>query len=323
MKTRLHNGLGLAAMAAVASLVGCNPSQLPLSAPGAVPPASKAVPARQALLYVAHNAGYKTHEKTGLTILTYPQGIVTASIPVKGYIGGLCTDNEGNVWMPYNFNYRAYVAEFRHGGTKPILQLRLPKDSFAYGCAIDPTSGDLAVMSDTSTYSGSVTIWKAAQKGSRTLYRTPFVPEYGAYDDAGNLYIDGFPGGSDFWLEFGELPKGSPKVVRVALDRVGDAVGGVQWDGKYVVIATDVVADYGRRIFDVVVSGSNGHVAAAWHMNDMSQTSPIYVDGSAVIGVTSYTGSRQHVATWLYPGGGQPSKYKHDFHHVAGVTVSK
>ena len=60
---------------------------------------------------------------------------------------------------------------------------------------------------------------------------------YCAYDNKGNLFVDGFsyPGASGDFL-FAELPKKGAKLKMITLNPTVFNAGGVQWDGKYVVV---------------------------------------------------------------------------------------
>src|ERR1700722_18840455 len=55
----------------------------------------------------------------------------------------LCADPAGNVWIDANYNGKIAMYEFAHDGTGPIAQL---DESGGENCAVDPKSGDLAVV---------------------------------------------------------------------------------------------------------------------------------------------------------------------------------
>ena len=62
---------------------------------------------------------------------------------LKGFEGvaGLCSDTQGNVWVTYGNS----LLEYTHAGTVPIAQVYLPSGYGAESCAVDPSSGNLAV----------------------------------------------------------------------------------------------------------------------------------------------------------------------------------
>jgi hypothetical protein len=67
------------------------------------------------------------------------------------------------------------------------------------------------------------------------VYNTPLAKEYfDGYDPSGNLFADGFTGGSAFALV--ELPKGSSKFVTIKTSNSPDFPGSVQWDGTYLTV---------------------------------------------------------------------------------------
>ena len=58
---------------------------------------------------------------------------------------GECTNKSGNVWITNS--YGSDIIEYAHGGSKPIATLTVPGYQETHGCAIDPTTGNLAVTS--------------------------------------------------------------------------------------------------------------------------------------------------------------------------------
>ena len=116
-------------------------------------------------------------------------------------------------------------------------------------CAINRV-GDLAVGILYGSGGGDVVIFQH-QSGSGTVYTTPLAREYfDGYDNHGNLFADGFSGGSAF--ELIELPKGSSKFQTIATSNTVKFPGSVQWDGKYLAV-TDQLAD---AIYQYTVSGT-------------------------------------------------------------------
>ena len=153
------------------------------------------------------------------------------------YITGLCSDESGNVWAPNLRHGHWFVDEYAHGGSGPIEILPAPHRWLAFaGCAVDPNSGDLAVMGDNVDGVPFVLVWSGARSGKPAKYPVPFEPLNAAYDDTGNLFVTGWEGGSDFVFEFGELAKGGSAVKPIELDKRAGLPGGVQWDGTNVVV---------------------------------------------------------------------------------------
>ncbi|HEY2555390.1 MAG TPA: hypothetical protein VGI15_09065, partial [Candidatus Cybelea sp.] len=142
---------------------------------------------------------------------------------------GECVDKAGDVFVT---NTGADdIIEYAHGGTTAINTLADLPGEFPYSCAIDRTTGNLAVTDLFSSYgSGNVAIFPNAQ-GTPSIYTDP---DFGgmyfvAYDNAGNLFLDGTPSGSGEFV-FGELPNGSSTITTIALNTSISFPGGVAWD---------------------------------------------------------------------------------------------
>jgi hypothetical protein len=322
-----------AASSIAVMLSGCaSQTQLPMgSAPsgvGAVGQALTQPSAHGDLLYVAHARSYSARH-TVVSILTLPQGKPVATI-AAGYLSGMCSDGSGNVWLVV---WRAhpegyYLDEYAHGGTKPIAQIRIPSGGFGNGCAVDPKSGDLAVMNPTggsSEYRGSIDVWAGAREGKPAVYDVPFLPKNGAYDESGNLFVDGTPGGSDPWLLFGELVKGGSAVASVRIDKKTALPGGVQWDGKYIAVQTGGYHPYMRgnpRIYRIKMSGTSGRVVGVVIPRDpaLRGTAWFAVYGDSVISITGSHKSK--VEIWPYPAGSGEAHVIGRFNEVRGLTIS-
>ena len=285
-------------------------------------------PARSAaLLYVAHKASY-TSDGTTISILTFPQNKPVATIRV-GYLSGMCSDSSGNVWIVVYQEHPAgyYLVKYPHGKTKPIEQIRIPERGFGNGCAVDPSTGDLAVTiaAGGSSGGGSVEIWAGGRAGTPATYSVPFNPINDAYDEHGNLFIDGNPGGSDPWLLFGELAKGSGAVASVTLDRKTSLPGAVQWDGAYIAVETGGYQPYMRgnpRIYRIEMSGSGARVVQTVIAKDppLRGTTPFVVSGNSVVATSQ---RRQgEVDVWPYPAGGSATQIIGRFGYVRGLTIS-
>lgn len=83
------------------------------------------------LLYVSTSGG--------VAVYSYPAAVLVGTLSLLSP-AGLCADNAGNVWITGN----QQIFEYAHGGSQPIATL----DDSGYsskGCAVDPTTGDLAV----------------------------------------------------------------------------------------------------------------------------------------------------------------------------------
>jgi hypothetical protein len=319
--------LGLAG--SLALLGGCGGIQQPLPGPlaGAAQGTSTRPPVSGDLLYVAHARNiYETH--TSVSIFSLPQGKPVARISL-GELSGMCSDTAGNVWLVvYRSSLKAFYAEkYAHGGAEPIARIRISK-YYVSGCAVDPSSGDLAVMSSAggSQGNGSVDVWTGARPGEPAVHDVPFTPKNGAYDDAGNLFVDGCGcADSDPWLLFGELLKGRHAVTTVGIDKKTALPGGVQWDGQYIAVQTGghLRRLMGRpRVYRLEVSAGSAHVVGVVIPKNpaLSSTAWFAVSGSSIVSTSGAHSSE--VDIWPYPAGGPHTRIIGSFGDIRGLTVS-
>lgn len=230
MGTRYALILSLAA----AMLAGCGAAQpqpiVPVTAQRAsswMAPNSSS----QDLLYVSNGSNVNVYSYPGLTIV--------GQLAFFGYAGSECSDSSGNVFIIDG--YRSRVVEVAHGGTQPIGTWSTPQMD-PIGCAVDPTSGDLAVTNGGGAHGsgGSLAVFAGINKAP-TIYIDPKVPGYAycAYDPQGNLYFDGLSSQDNFIID--ELPHGGTTLEELKLDfQPGEAPAGVQWAGKYLAVGQDL-----------------------------------------------------------------------------------
>jgi hypothetical protein len=327
----LYRSLGGCIAAALLAACGGPQGSMPLSLPNGVAlgtSATRLPGVRDDLLYVAHARSiYDT--RTLVSILSLPQGKPVAKLSLHSF-SGMCSDAAGNVWfIVYRSSRKAYYAEeYAHGGTKPIAQIRLSK-VYAVGCAVDPSSGDLAVMNragGSQEGAGAIDVWAGARPGKPAVYEVPFNPENGAYDNDGDLFFDGCAClNSDPWLLLGELVKGSHAVTAVRLNKNTALPGGVQWDGSYIAVQTGGYQDYlkGRpRIYRLEASSGLGHVIGVVipKAPALSGTAWFSVYGNSV--VSTSRAPRGEVDVWPYPAGGPHTRILGRFGDVRGITIS-
>jgi hypothetical protein len=186
----------------------------------------------QELLYIA-DSGSAT-----VKVYTYPGLSNTGEL--TGFVQPLfdCVDNSGNVWIS-DYGSSGALYEYAHGGTAPINQLK--GLSYPYACAVNRQNGDLAVavnIETTSTHVGEVAVYHNGS-GRPTVYSDhDFTLNYGlAYDNAGNLFVDGFAAGDVF--HYAELPAASSTFTDLTLSTTPASPGSVVWDGKHIDVGDD------------------------------------------------------------------------------------
>jgi hypothetical protein len=157
-------------------------------------------------------------------VLTYPQGKLIGTIDVGA--ADACTDNAGDVFLAGD-----QIEEFAHGGTSPIAGLSTPGAPF--GCAVDPASGDLAVVF-ARTGGNDVAVFPNA-RGSATLYTSNLNSYWCGYDNQGNLFVDGIGQGGAAGLA--ELAKNAQSFEILSITpHIQGVFNRVQWDGSYLTV---------------------------------------------------------------------------------------
>jgi hypothetical protein len=275
----------------------------------------------QALLYVSDQAG-----SGQILVLAYPKmKLVGILAGLGGTPMGLCSDKSGNVYVPTSIaSSQSYVYEYSHAGTGPIKTLSDP--GFANSCAVDPTSGDLAVTNYFSTQSyGDIAVYKGAQ-GDPSTYQDAAIPAYlfCAYDDVGDLFADGKNEST-----FAELPDGGNALASVTLDQ---AIGpeSLQWVDTGLTITANGHGIRGPKYaYEVTVSGSSANVGQQIILKAKGNREPgpvqFLVSGTRMIGPAHSHGTNGLVNVWKYPEGGEPIKsfkIPGSYHAFFGVALS-
>jgi hypothetical protein len=292
------------ALAALLLLAGCSvPAATPV-APQDAPLARAGGHAKSWMLSEAKHEDllYVANVYT-ITVYSYPKGklVGTLSDFYKPY--GECVDASGDVWITDSSFSKIY--EYAHGGTKPIHTLKDPNEE-PYGCAVDPTTGDLAVAnySDTSAREGNVAIYHKAKGYPKSYTGYDFYYYfYLGYDPRGNLFIDG-EYVSGLTVEFGELAKGSDVIQDFILPKRLAAPGGIEWDGDYVAVgdmAGGPIYEYSFSSKGPTLEGTTPLTGAGLEVGQFG-----IADSTVVTPNQFFSGSG--VQVYPYPGGGSPTK---------------
>ncbi len=265
---------------------------------------------REPLLYVSSSDNYQVY------VYTYPKAKLVGKLVGFNFPAGLCSDRNGNVFIT-NYN-GANIIEYAHGGTKPVATLSDP-GTHPSGCAIDPTTGNLAVTGILNSVNGpsqdgAFAIFTKAT-GSPSLYSVPYATtEFCGYDNKGNLFIDGMGWGEDPRFVLSELRKGQTSAETVSLDNSPGGPGAVQWHGQ-----TLSIGDTYAQIYQYAIKGGSGTQVGSVDVN--SRMGQFWIQGSRVI-VPTYLGYNPPVRVYTYPGGAGPIKTITDPQSPYGVTVS-
>ncbi len=250
---------------------------------------------------------YATHQLMGtLTGFTTPYG--------------LCVDTTGDIWVANDG--ASQLVEYAHGGSNPIATLS-DSNEYPEGCAVDSSTGNLAVANFSSkSGSGNVAIYVGA-KGTPKTYTDSNIVNYRfcGYDTKGNLFVDGANGSSAFVLA--ELPKGGSTFTNIPIEQTIEWPGGVQWDGKHVAVGdSDTVTVY-------QINPASGKVAGSTKLDGANYVNEFWIDGSVatrkdarkarVIAPSQDAGS---LALYKYPAGGT-ALWSISVQEPFGATVSK
>ncbi len=167
-------------------------------------------------------------------VYSYPKGTLVGQLTLND-ARAMCSDKSGNVWIGNEQRNGSQMVEYARGATQPTAQL------FSYapqGCAIDPKSGDLAVVGyGDGTGKQNLEIYHQAQ-GLPHTYSSHVLKTwyFCAYDSKGDLIIQGDVPTGYGDAGYAELLRGHQQFTPVNITtRYGS--GGVQWDGKYFVMA--------------------------------------------------------------------------------------
>ncbi len=248
----------------------------------------------------SQNLLYISNGKT-VRIYSYPHGKLVGTLKHFYLATGMCVDKSGNVFI-VDIGY-GKIFEYAHGGKIRLNTLASPtKDPV--GCAVDPTTGNLAVGSEGFGSSPTVEIYQSARGRPTTYGDSAFYQFYFCgYDNVGDLFVDGItaPGSGHFGLA--ELGKGKRSLNNITVDEYIGFPGGVQWDGKYLAIGDQL-----NSVYEFAISGYNGngvgitqlksgarYVKQFWIQNDVIIAPNIYIKRQAMSDALLYD----------YPAGGR------------------
>jgi hypothetical protein len=226
-------------------------------------------------------------------VYTYPAGKLVANLHGFGSVAGLCVDKAGDVFV---VDEAGPVQVFAHGGSTPVR--KLTTTGAPYGCAIDPTTGDLALTNLSSYLYGTVSIYPKAQGKAKSYFnKTVSTADFCAYDGKGNLFIGGGSVSAEFIVA--ELPKGKQSIGIFHPVKNVTRAGGVQWDGTYVAFSDDG----GGVVYRMSEAGA---IKQKVTLHDGTDVEGFWLDGSTLIGPNAQGDGA--VGLWRYPAGGSPTK---------------
>lgn len=274
-----------------------------------------------ALLYVSDSATFDVYA------YSYPKGVLEGTLTGFDNPQGECVDAAGNVFVTNSF--KGQIVKYSHGGTTPIATLSDP-NQYPLDCAVDPTTGNLAVSNYFSkTGPGSVAIYQNAT-GTPVYYSDTHMNYvyYLGYDNSGNLFLDGLDGQNSF--RFAKIPHGSTAFTDITVNQAIGFPGGVLWDGKYVALGDqDANVVYRLKVGSTTATsvgatqlGGVTYAEQFW-LTDFTQKAK-HPRPHKLIAPNYYIGGA-FVGTWPYPAGGSATKTipMTAYNNPVGTTISK
>jgi hypothetical protein len=322
--------------AVAALLAGCSGAQLPIGTPDAVSQtraiathanrgASWMLPEAkmQDLLYVSSSTATGGYQ---VTVFSYPGGRQVGMLSVSG-ANGLCSDKAGNVYIVEDPD----VVEYAHGGTYPIAtfdDLLFPTN----GCAVDPTTGDLAVAGGNYPENAKVAIFTRPKSPPAVYSWGPDITfAWCSYDAQGNLFTNGrnFRQGESGLVE---LSKGSSRLQTINVQNGSIHGGGaIQWDGTYLALVKvhgGLKKSRPATIYQLQISGQSGTIVNAVQLNGslgsevgFENSVQVWIEKNTIVSPRTTGGNR--AGLWQYPAGGNPFRGNARVNYpIYGLTVS-
>jgi hypothetical protein len=261
------------------------------------------------------------------------------TLALKGTLTGfnqpqsLCSDARGNIWIPATGSDQIF--KYSHNGR--LLTTLTDPDGGPDGCAVDPTTGNLAVVnqyngSGPSSAAGEVLIYPNAS-GTPVSYQTGAMWSFwnASYDTQGNLFVDGCTTSSYCTYALAELPAGSNQTL-ATINVTGGAInfaGSVQWDKVDNNLALGDQECNGQGppnetscIYHVSLSGSSATITGMTPLNNSAGGPSCDVDQPVIGSLAArnfiagpdlegagYCGrTNSTVARWAYPAGGNMTR---------------
>ena len=247
-------------------------------------------------------------------------------LALKGTITGLtdpegaCSDRSGNIWIADT--EAQTIQQYDRAGV--LLSTLTDTEGLPGACAVDPTTGNLAVVNLVSVGldAGSVLIYPGATGTPTQELTDPNLEAYyfAGYDPSGNLYVDGITGAGSYALD--QSPAGSGTLSELTIS--GGTLffpGMIQWNkvAGDLVLGDQLCNDVpGSCLYSASVSGSSVTITAVTNLED-GQGNPIGDMAQGVVGPLARMGAAggsfndsgdpSSVNRWHFPAGGAPTNF--------------
>lgn len=237
---------------------------------------------RSNLLYVSYFYGNEVFA------YNYPGGKLVGTLTGIPDAQGMCTAKrlKGKWWVVATGSNQVF--EFDHGGTSPLATLSITAGEPA-SCAVDPTTGNLAVTMITND---NVVVYKNGS-GSPVTYTAPFGPYFSAYDNRGDLFVNG-----SGQTSLAELPKGGTTFEPVSTNQTIIFPGGLQWHGNDLAVGDQDTS----TIYQFSITGSSATLTSTTALSGAG-SGDFWIQKKHVI-----ASAVANVGIWKFPAGGSPQK---------------
>lgn len=303
------------AFCTVLAVAGCSAQTIPAGPQAPSSAASRSTPAWMAARAKSSDLLYLSDTATRVVdVFSYPDLRSVGKLTGFGAPRSECADQQGDVWIADVQGYD--VVEFPHGDKNPIVALST--SGAPHGCAVDPTTGSLAV---TGGVGGVVLSVFRRTKRNKWLDPKEYADSslrsvaFCGYDAHGNLYVDGLDKTKGGTFRLDELPRHATALVNVKVRQKIVGPGQVQWDGSALAIGDTGVTP--SVIYQFSVSGSSASRTGSTTLDASMSVRQFWIDGARVIGPDFDSA----VGVWAYPAGGSPVNQIKSLHGY-GAAIS-
>jgi WD40 repeat protein len=311
MNSSPRKGRASVILSTASALSGCSGYKPPTDTPTGL--AQAAAKTRPALLYVSDG------DKGDVFVYSYSSLKLVRTLSGLQSPTGLSVDPQnGNVWVTVAGPSVSQVVEFAHGGSKPMRTFQDGGDEGVEGCAVSPTSYDLAISNASfgGDDPGDVVIYNL-QTGRSKTYRDKGMFYFAllGYDADGNLFADATPSSYNSTFRLDELPNGGNKLVNIRWHgpTIRDAEN-VQYDGTSV-----TVGDLEKAL---IYQTAGGKVLGTTTLTRACYVDQYFIDDDNVI-VPSNCNKAGTISVYDYPEGGVPTKTIGGFGLAFGAVISR
>jgi hypothetical protein len=304
----------LASALAAVLLAACGASPPPIGASGSMPQrraiathaergGSWMLPEAQSedLLYVATSR----NNQYSVSVFSYRSGRLVGELKgFSGYVSDLCSDSAGDVFVPtFDDGSIGYIYKYPHGSLSPSQTLTAPGSPL--DCAVDATTGNLAAVVSEFLQPYGLAIFANAQGTPTVLYPSNMYYIFScAYDNAGNVYVDGSEGDS-FQMSLAEIPTGDTAFTSISVNDSIDYPQTLEWDGQYLTVAIlRRRAQKHVRIDRFVIAGFAATLASVVELRSKNNDSQDVILDHTLI--EAGANKPFTVGAWAYPRGGKP-----------------